>query len=193
MSRGSKSASRNCVRKDGADRTAKSAEMPTLGRLIADPTGVEGFTFVRSVHVVWEEADSKQHRHHVDRRRRQLRAAIAVRKLGVMEEAGHRPTSRRQKATGDSCGRASPREISLACKSRQLGYRLQSSGPLENRFLKRHRAIINRGILLRILSTPSSAGGNDLRDSDHLPPTKSETPGRGRHSTKPRCQRTAAC
>ena len=84
MSRGSKSASRNCVRKDGADCAAKSAEMPTLGRLIANPTGVEGFTFVRSAHVVWEEADSKQHRHHVDRRRLQLSAAIAVRKLEAM-------------------------------------------------------------------------------------------------------------
>ena len=84
MSRGSKSASRNCVRKDGADCAAKSAEMPTLGRLIANPIGVEGFTFVRSAHVVWEEADSKQHRHHVDRRRLQLSAAIAVRKLEAM-------------------------------------------------------------------------------------------------------------
>jgi hypothetical protein len=89
-----------------------SREMPTLGRLIANPTGVEGFTFVRSAHVVWEEADSKQHRHHVDRRRLQLSAAIAVRKLGgcgtcgfespctsmiprpdVMEEAGQWPSN----------------------------------------------------------------------------------------------------
>jgi hypothetical protein len=105
MSRGSKSASRNCVRKDGADRTAKSAEMPTLGRLIAKPTGVEGFTFVRSAHAVWEEADSKRHRHHVDRRRLQLSAAIAVRKLGVMKEAGQRPTTATE-TRGSECDRS---------------------------------------------------------------------------------------
>jgi hypothetical protein len=73
--------------------------MPTLGRLIANPTDVEGFTFVRSARVVWEEADSKQHRHHVDWRRLQLSAAIAVRKLGVMKRAGSSPHSRQKSET----------------------------------------------------------------------------------------------